>query len=141
MRIPPEAEATFITCTFGMLGLIAAADGSVSRIEAQFIEQFIKRNLEFDKKRTALALEIFKSAKDSPLEMQDYARKFTKELGDRIPLRDKVVEVLLAISIVDGMLSDEEDELIRSAALLLDLSEPAYHGLKRKFVRPEQQIQ
>lgn len=140
MEIPQYAEAAFISCTFGMLGLIACADGRVSKIEEKFVEQFIKDNLKFDKKRTAFALEIFRDAKNSPLDMRDYANRFRKELGGRISLRDRLVEVLVSLSIVDGVLSEEEDALIRSAVLLLDLSEPAYEGLKRKFVRPEQQI-
>lgn len=141
MNIPSHAEAAFISCTFGMLGLIAHADGRVSRLEESFVENYLSKELKFDRKRRALAMKIFREAKDSPLEMRDYANRFRKELGNRIPLRDTVVEVLISLSIADGRLDPEEDTLIRSAALLLDLSESAYEGMKRKYIRPEQELQ
>jgi DnaJ like chaperone protein len=141
MEIPANAETAFIICAFGMLGLIAAADGEVSKAEFGAIGRLIDSRLKFDKKRKELALEIFAEARSNPLEMRDYALKFKQALPDRIVLRDQVVQVLLELSVLDGKLSVREDSLIRSAALVLGLSDEAYQRMKRKVVQPEQEVQ
>ena len=66
--------------------------------------------------------------------MQDYAIRFHRSFPDRVQLLDRMIEILLEVSVADGVLSLEEDKMIRSAALLLELSEPGYERLKAKYV-------
>lgn len=133
MKIPPEARSAFIVCTFSMLGKIAAADGAISREELRKVERYIDSKLELDSKTRKLAIQLFEDAADSPMELRDYAEKFAESLPDRIVLRDQVVEVLLEVSAADGVLHPDEAKLLRSAALLLGLSEAAYDRMKEKY--------
>ena len=137
MTIPPDSPTAFFVCTFSMLGKLAAADGTISKEEVRKVEEYIETTLKLDKKRKKLALGIFQEAAGSPMEMQDYAIQFHKSFPDRVQLLDRMIEILVEVSVADGVLSMREDKLIRSAALLLELTEPHYERIKAKYVRPE----
>ena len=132
MRLPSDSPAAFITCTFAMLGKIAAADGKVSAEEVRKVERYIDEDLKLDAKLRVLALQVFNEAFASPLELRDYADKFSSVFKNRVQLQDQVVEVLLCLSMADGRLTAEEDRLVRSAALLLGLTVPGYERIKQK---------
>ncbi len=132
MNLPTESPAAFITYTFSMLGKIAAADGKVSSEEIRRVEKYIQEELKLDAKLRTLALDVFADAFDSPLELRDYAEKFQQTYPNSVQLADRVIELLLCISTADGAISEEEDRLLRSAALLLGLSPPGYARLKEK---------
>ncbi len=133
MNIPKESGASFITYTFSMLGKIAGADGTVSPEEIAKVEQYIDRVLRLDGKLRLLAMQVFRDAVDSPLELQDYAERFKSTFVDKVQLASQLIEILLELSIADGRLSPEEDSSVRSAALLLELSIPAYEGMKQRL--------
>ena len=71
------------------------------------------------------------------LELRDYAEKFRKTYPERFRLFDSMIEILVEVSVADGVLSTREDKLIRSAALLLGLTEPGYEGIRANYVRAE----
>ncbi len=132
MKLPSESPSAFLTYTFSLLGKIAAADGKISKEEQRRVEQFIDEQLKLDSKLKALALQVFADAFDSPLEVRDYAEKFTQTFRDKVHLATDLVELLLCLSALDGALTPEEDRQVRSAALLLGLSIPTYDRLKRE---------
>jgi tellurite resistance protein len=45
-----------------------------------------------------------------------------------------MIETLVGVAAIDGALSPQEDETIRSVALELGLNEPGYHRIRSKFV-------
>lgn len=138
MNIPAESRSAFIVCVFSMLGKLSSADGRVSPEEAAKVEDYIDSHLKLDRKTKALALRVFRESVSSPLELRDYAEKFRQTHRERYRMLDSMIEILVEVSAADGVLSRREDDLIRSAALLLGLSEPAYEGIKAKHVRAEQ---
>lgn len=133
MNLPPESRAAFIVCAFSMLGKIAAADGVVSVSEIRRVEEYIDRELKLEPKLKAMALKTFRDAADSPLEIRDYAERFQRAYPDRVHHLDRMVQILFEVSVADGRFTQEEDELIRSAAILLGLSDPAYQRLKKQY--------
>jgi len=133
MKLPNESPAAFLTYTFSMLGKIAAADGRVSREEQQRVERYIDEELKLEPKLKRLALEVFADAFDSPLELRDFAQKFKETFPDHVHLADRVIELLICLSMADGQVSLEEEELLRSAALMLGLTLPGYTLLKEKL--------
>lgn len=135
MDIPSDSQATFIVCTFSMLGKIAEADGEVSPDEIRRIGEFVDRELKLDAKTRALALRVFEEALESPLELRDYAERFQSAFPDRVQRQEQMIDILTAVSAADGTLSPEEDRLIRSAALLIGLTEPGYLRIREKHVR------
>ncbi len=132
MDMPKESQAAFITCTFAMLGKIASADGGVSEHEVRRVEKYLDQELKLDKKLRALAVQVFQESFTSPLELTDYAERFQKTFPDRLRHLDRLVEILIEVSLSDGKLEQREEELIYSAALALGLSKPAYERIKSK---------
>jgi len=134
MNIPVESRAAFIICVFSMLGKLAEADEHVSPAETAKVESYIDFQLRLDRETKALALKVFRDAASSPLELRDYAEKFRKTYPEGDRLCDSIVEILVELSVADGVLSIREDKLIGSAALLLGMTEPGYNGIKAKHV-------
>lgn len=134
MKYPEESQAAFLVCTFSMLAKIVAADGAVSPREMSAITGYMDNELQYDKKAKALAMKVFDDALDSPLELRDYAQKFKDAFPDRVQLLDRIVQILLEVSFADGMLDPAEDSEVRTAALLLGMSDPGYQRLKKKFI-------
>ena len=135
MNIPDESRAAFITCVFSMLGKLAEADEHVSPEEAAKVESYIDSHLRLDRETKALALKVFRDAATSPLDLRDYAQKFRQTYAQSDRLCDSIVEMLVQLSVADGIVSAREDELMRSAALALGMTEPGYEGIKAKHVR------
>lgn len=137
MKLPAESRSAFIVCAFSMLGKLAEADGRVTSDEEEKVKQYISNKLFLDRKTAQLALKVFRESAESPLELRDYAEKFSSSYPDRVQLLDAMVEILVELSLADGRLSAREDELIRSAAILLGLTEAGYQRIKDKFLEPE----
>lgn len=131
-QLPAGAESEFILCAFSMLAKLAAADGDATRIERERVEKYITEELGLDRKAGELALKVYDSALNSPLELRDYAERFEKTFRSQHRLKDRMVQLLLELSATDGVLSKEEDRAIRSSALLLGLSEVGYERLKNR---------
>ena len=129
MNLPAAERPAFLLCTFSLLGKLALQDGKVTEDEVKKVE-FIDHHLLLDKKHRALALKLFHEALNSPLDHRDYAERFSRSFPNQIQLLIKMVEILLRVSTADTRLSPTEDELIRSTALLLGLTEPHYEELK-----------
>lgn len=132
MNLPADAQSAFLVCTFSMLGKLAEADGQVSKDEEEKVKQYAEERLLLDTKTKALALKVFKDAVSSPLQLRDYAEKFRSTYPDRVQLLDRMVEILVEVSAADGVLAPREEELARSAALLLGLTEAGYERIKKK---------
>ena len=140
MKLPSDSRSAFLVCTFSMLGKLAEADGQVSPEEVTKVEQFIDEQLQLDRKTKALALKVFRDAPKAPLELRDYAEKFNATFPDRVQLLDRMVEILVEVSVADGVLGVEEERLIRSVALLLGLTEAGYKRIKQKHVTASQTV-
>lgn len=137
MKIPQDARPAFFLCTFSMLAKISKADGLVSDDERRRIEDYIDNELNLDQKHKKLALDVFNEALESPLTFRDYAEKFKETYPDRVKIVDTMIDILVQVSVSDGVLSPEEDELLRSGALLLGLTLNHYQRLKKQYVRSE----
>ncbi|MCB0353201.1 MAG: TerB family tellurite resistance protein [Bdellovibrionales bacterium] len=131
-----QGEVALITCTFSLLGKLAAEERDVSDEVLEHLKRFIREEFDFDELQQALALKTFQLASESLLEFRDYALEFRRTYPDRVDLSEQVVRRLLQYASYDGFLSDRENGLVRSAALLLGLTEPAYELLVREVVPP-----
>lgn len=136
-KLPADSQAAFIVCVFSMLAKLAQADGVVSDAETAKIKEYIDSKLRLNRKTKAMALRVFKEALDSPLNLRDYADRFIQSYPDRVQLHDNIIETLVEVSVADGVLSEKEDELIRAAALRLDLTEAAYQRIKFRHITPQ----
>ncbi len=135
--LPVDAEAQFLFCTFSMAAKIIASDGTVTEAELLKLKSFIEDELKLQEKEKAVALRVFQEALASELEIREYALAFRKYFPQRVQLTDKVIVTLLKLAAADGYLSEDEERKIQSAALLLDISAPAFVRLKKEYVHKE----
>ena len=140
MSVPPDSPTAFFVCVFGMLAKLAEADGHVSELENKTVKRYLKENLRLGFRKRRIAMKAYAEGLQSPLELRDYAVRFQEAYPDRVVLKDQIITILLELSVADGVLSPQEDKLIRSAALLLDLSEAAYERMRAKYVTAEQHV-
>lgn len=133
-KLPKDSEGTFIVCAFSMLGKLAQADGAISQEEIQRVDDYIGNSLKLDSKLRELALSVFKEAGSSPLEMRDYAERFQKTFSEKVHLASELVTILLEVGASDGILALEEERNIRTAALLIGMSDPGFERLKQEIL-------
>jgi len=134
MKLPSDSPSSFIACVFSLLGKIAAADGRVTKDEVSKVERYIDNELKLEPKLRMLALEVFREAFDSPLEIRDYVEKFSNVFRDKVQLPEQIVELLLCVSMADGEINEAEAQMVRSAALLIGLSPPAFERIKEAVI-------
>ncbi len=135
MNLPEDSRSAFLVCVFSMLGKLASADGQISPEETAKVEEYMDSDLKLDQRTRSLALKVFRESVSSPLDLRDYAERFRQTHRERYRMFDAMIEILVELSAADGVLSSREDALIRSAALVLGLTVPAYEGIKAKHVR------
>jgi DnaJ like chaperone protein len=128
-----QAQMTFFVATFSMLAKLAEADGRVSPEEIQTIEDFMAHELNLSPQSKRFAAGIFETALGSPTPFQDFAIQFYQEFQNQPQLLDLMIDVLLRLSIADGILSDSEEKLINSAAGIFNFSEKKYKELKSRY--------
>jgi len=128
-----QSQMTFFVATFSMLAKLAKADGRVSPEEIQTIEDFMAHELNLSPQSKKFAAEIFETALGSPTLFQDFATQFYQEFQNQPQLLDLMIDVLLRLSIADGILSESEERLINSAADIFNFSEKKYKELKSRY--------
>ena len=128
-----QAQMTFFVATFSMLAKLAKADGRVSPEEIQTIEDFMAHELNLSPQSKKFATEIFETALGSPTPFQDFATQFYQEFQNQPQLLDIMIDVLLRLSIADGILSGSEERLINAAAGIFNFSEEKFKELKSRY--------
>lgn len=127
-------QLIFFVAAFSMLAKLAGADGRISEEEIRSIEEFMDRDLRLDREGRDAAIRIFQSAKDSPQTFQAFASQFYQQFHDKPQLLEMMIDILLRVSVADGALSREEEELILSAVNIFRFSDSAFHKIKSKYV-------
>ena len=113
-----------------MLGKLAGIDSEVSAAETKEVEAYCEKELRLDRKTKSLALKVYRDAFDSPTDLSDYAEKFFQTYPDSVQLHDNMIKILLEVSASDGRIDPREERIIRSAALLLGLTEAGFERIK-----------
>ncbi len=139
-KMPKDAQSAFIVCTFSILRKLAEVDGRVDREESKRVKRYIYDDLKLSPREAKLALKVYQEAADSPLEMNDYADRFAKTYPDRVQVLDRMVRILLEVSLADGRVSSDEEEAIRSVALRLGLSLPGFERIKSELCGPSKMV-
>lgn len=131
-----DRELLFLGTMAAMFAKIAKADGHVDRTEIEEIERAFRR-LNLRPARREYCIRVFREAKDNDYSIYDYADRFTELEVDR-DMRTILYDILWDIASADGVLSSEEDEMLRLIVPRLQLPASLYnlqkirHGHARK---------
>jgi DnaJ like chaperone protein len=128
-----QAQFTFFIAAFSMLAKLAKADGKISPEEIGSIEYFMVRDLQLDGEGKTIAMRIFSNALESEATFQDFAVQFYNQFMDQPQLLEFMIDVLLRVSVADGVLSRSEETLILSAVRIFNLGDSRYNELKSRY--------
>ena len=129
-----EAQMAFFLGAFSMLAKLAQADGRVSEEEMDSIEHFMVHDLQLNQQSRSVAITIFNTALQAPGTFQDFARQFYDHFRFQPQLLDLMIDIMLRVSIADGVLSDSEEQLIQSAVHTFNLSDSQYSAIRSRYV-------
>jgi len=132
-----ESQLTFFVGVFSMLAKLAKADGHVSQEEVNSVEEFMTRDLHLNPESRNVAVNIFRSAVDSPSSFEQFAAQFYNEFRYRPQFLELMMDILFRVSIADGILSPVEEEMILSAARIFNLSEGQYQTFKSRYIKED----
>ena len=130
-----QAQMTFFLAAFSMLAKLAKADGYISKEETHSIENFMVHDLNLDPEGKRIATRIFRTAIDSPASFQDFATQFYNQFQHQPQLLELMMDVLLRVSVADGVLSESEETLILSAARIFNFGEQKYTELRSRYAK------
>jgi DnaJ like chaperone protein len=130
-----EAQFTFFVAAFSMLAKLVKADGRVSKEEIDAVENFMVFDLNLDPESKRLATNIFHTAIDSPDNFNAFAGQFYSQFRSQYQMLDLMIDILLRVSVADGTLSANEENLILSAVRIFNFNDETYRKLKSKYIK------
>ncbi|MFC1829346.1 co-chaperone DjlA [Thermodesulfobacteriota bacterium] len=129
-----EAQVTFFVAAFSMLAKLAKADGNVSKEEMDSVNHFMVYDLNLNPQNRKIALDIFHAAIGSTESFHDFAVQFYNQFRNQPQMLELMIDILLRVSIADGVLSKNEENLILTAVRTFNFSDEAYKNLKTRYV-------
>lgn len=119
-----ESELVFLGTIAAMFAKMAKADGRVDRTEITAVELAFQR-LKLSPARREYCIRVFREAKDNSYSIYDYVDRFV-EFEPDVDIRAVLYDILWSIAVADGILSPEEDEMLRRVAERLMLPASLY---------------
>ena len=130
-----QAQFTFFVAAFSMLAKLAKADGRISREEIEAVENFMVHDLNLNVESRRIAMNIFHTAIQSPNNFHDFAVQFYNQFRSKYQILDLMIDILLRVSVADGVLSQSEERLILDAVRIFNFSDEKYRKLKSRYVQ------
>ncbi len=133
-KIPPEQlhviQERFFTTVFLLSGHLAKADGRVSETEIQLTESLMaKMGLSVDHRREAIRL--FKLGAAPEFNLDTTLAEFRRVCGASSNLNNMLLVNLVNLSMADGLLDEQEANVLRQVADRLGFSRFAFEQLLR----------
>ena len=125
-----QHQVAFFTALFACLAKLAKADGRVSKEEVQAVDRFIKERFKFDTDQRKFAIEIFNHAKEDRNSYEDYAYQLSSLLKSNKNALLIFYELLFELAMADGVLHEEEEELLRNTVSIFDIDPNIFENLK-----------
>lgn len=116
-----RAQATYFISVFSMLAKMARADGVVTEDEIRITESFMANELALDADSQKAAVQIFRTAKDSPLRFDEFAWQFYHLFATDEELLLSMLDLLTRVAMADGVLAPGEKQILEEAATIFHL--------------------
>lgn len=125
-----NVQSNFFTTVFLLLGYLAKADGRVSETEIQLTESLMaKMGLTPDHRREAIRL--FKQGAAEDFDLDGVMNEFKKYCGGSPNLINMLLVNLVNLAMADGVLDEQEAQVLRQVAERLGFSRFAFEQLLR----------
>ncbi|HPG38686.1 MAG TPA: co-chaperone DjlA [bacterium] len=130
-----QSQAVFFVATFSLLAKLARADGRVSKEEIQVVENFMRQSLHLDNDAREMAIKIFNTAKLSNDSFDMFAEQFYELFHNDVHLLNSMLELLIRIAAADGNLHENEEKMLKRAALIFTIDLKEYERIKSIYIQ------
>jgi len=130
-----QAQFMFFVAAFSMLAKLAKVDGRVSKEEIDSIEKFMLYDLNLDPQGRQVAMNIFRTAVQSPETFESFARQFYSQFRGQPQLLDLMIDIMLRVSLADGSMSPAEEQLVMSAVRIFNFNEERYRQIRSRYIK------
>lgn len=125
-----QIQTTFFNSVFLLLGHLAKADGRVSETEVQLTEALmVKMGLTTEHRRAAIGL--FKQGAAAGFNFDETVAEFKRVCGVSPNLNNMLLVNLVNLAMADGVLDEQEVQVLRQLAERLGFSRFAFEQLLR----------
>ncbi|HEX7762638.1 MAG TPA: co-chaperone DjlA [Cellvibrio sp.] len=125
-----QIQTTFFNSVFLLLGYLAKADGRVSETEVELTEALmVKMGLTPDHRREAIRL--FKNGTAADFDFDATIAEFKRVCGVSPNLNNMLLVNLINLAMADGVLDQQEAQILRQLAEKLGFSSVAFEQLLR----------
>lgn len=125
-----QVQSTFFNSVFLLLGYLAKSDGRVSETEVQLTEALmVKMGLTPDHRREAIRL--FKNGAAADFDFDATIAEFKRVCGVSPNLNNMLLVNLVNLAMADGVLDEQEAQVLRQLAERLGFSRFAFEQLLR----------
>ena len=130
-----ESQLTFFVAVFSMLAKLVKADGQIRNEEIDSIQKFMVYDLKLDPQSQRIAMNIFRSALDSPGSFNEFATQFYHQFRQQYQILEMMIDILLRVSVADSDFRKSEENLILSAVSIFNFGQEKYQLLKSKYIK------
>lgn len=113
-----QRKFAYFVSVFSMLAKLCTANGSLNEKSKQRVDWFILQNMGQNTESSDMAHRIFEEALKSSYSFESFARQFYSYFGDDYGLVSTMMQILLEVSLADGTLSTQEQQMINQAGLI-----------------------
>lgn len=125
-----QIQSTFFNSVFLLLGHLAKSDGRVSETEVQLTEALmVKMGLTAEHRREAIRL--FKQGASVDFDFETTVAEFKRVCGISPNLNNMLLVNLVNLAMADGVLDEQEAQVLRQLAERLGFSKIAFEQLLR----------
>jgi DnaJ like chaperone protein len=131
-----QHQLTFFVAAFSMLAKLAQTDGRVTREEIDSITGFMENDLRLDPQSRNAAVNIFRTALNSPVTFDDFSKQFYSLFHNQPQMLELMIDILLRVAVSDGSMNSAEERLILSAVHTFNLSSSVrFEQLRSQYVQ------
>ena len=121
-------QTVFIKTVFILMGKLAKADGHISQDEIDHVELFIEKNgMSAEHRKEAIS--YFRQGAADDYDVQPQIREFMSVCGHTRNLQQMLMLYLIVMSIADGHLHTDEENLLRQTATQLGFGSAEFQQL------------
>ncbi|BAN35503.1 heat shock protein DnaJ domain protein [Sulfuricella denitrificans skB26] len=121
-------QGVFLETVFLLMGKLAKADGQISQIEIDHVEQFIQK-LGMTTDHRTQAIRWFNKGADPAFEIEPTCKRFMSICGQTRDLKQVLLVYLIVIALADGHFHPVEEALLTEVARYLGYDQAAFKQL------------
>jgi DnaJ like chaperone protein len=127
-----HTQMAFFVATFSVMGHVAKINGRVSPAAISYAKQ-IMTEMQLNAELRTTAIDLFRQGKQVDFPLDHVLAEFYKDCRQSHALIQRFIEIQLQTAMVDGLLTNTEDELLWRVCHQLRLSRFHYQRTKMQF--------